>query len=198
MKRLLLVVPFLATACSGQVDTVTLSGQVKLPLSAASAFRIDGSPVLISNFDGTLGKVKATTLDAGGRFTFRIERSSLPESPQWYKVVVSHPSLNGPMLSRALVLSRGGNGAEGIELTPYSSLTQMAIEYQFLLDPSVVPTTLSPVALEETFVSKGDAFLLDNNFHVTYAQYASGSTAIAPAADSDLAAGARELLFSEP
>src|SRR5690606_6947689 len=102
---------------------------------------------------------------------------------------------NGPMLSRALVLSRSGDGAEKIELSPYSSLTQMAIEYQYQLDPSRVPVTLSPATLEETFVKRGDAFLLDNQFHVTYAQYASGSLKIAPAADSDLAAEARALLF---
>lgn len=198
MRRLLLLIPMLVTACSGQVDTMTVSGQIRIPLSAASAFRIEGCPVLISNFDGTLGKVKAASLDAGGKFSFRIERASLPENPQWYKLVIMHPDLNGPMLSRALVLSRGGNGAEALEVSPYSSLTQMAIEYQYQLDPSRVPVTLSPVALEDTFATRGDAFLLDNQFHVTYAQYASGSLAIAPAADSELAAGARDLLFNEP
>ncbi|MNK62429.1 hypothetical protein D3C87_816090 [compost metagenome] len=198
MRRLLLLIPLLVTACSGPVDTLILSGQVRLPLSAASAFRIDGCPVLISNFDGTLGKVKATTLDAGGKFTVRIERASLPEAPQWFKLLVMHPDLNGPMLSRALVLSRGGNGAEKLEVSPYSSLTQMAIEYQFQLDPTKVPVTLSPTTLEDTFVTRGDAFLLDNQFHISYGQYASGSTKVAPAADSEMAADARELLFREP
>ena len=198
MRRLLLLIPLLGTACSSPVETLTLSGQVRLPLSAASAFRIDGCPVLISNFDGTLGKVKATTLDAGGKFNIRVERASLPEAPQWFKLVVMHPELNGPMLSRALVLSRGGSGAEGIEVSPYSSLTQMAIEYQYQLDPSRVPVSLSPVTLEDTFVTRGDAFLLDNQFHVTYGQYASGSTKVAPAADSEMAAEARALLFKEP
>ncbi len=198
MTRTLLLIPFLATACSGPVDTVTLSGQVELPISAASAFTINGTPVLVSNFDGSLGHLKATTLDAGGRFAFRIERSSLPESPQWFKLVVMHPKSGGPMLSRALVLSRGGGGAEGVKLSPYSSLTQMAIEYQYQLDASRVPVTLSPTKLEDTFASRGDAFLLDNNFHVAYSNYASGSTTVAPAADSELASYARELLFTEP
>jgi len=195
MRRLLLLISLLVAGCSGQVDTLTVSGNIRIPISAASAFKIEGSPILISNLDGTLGNLKAATLDAGGKFNFRIERASLPENPQWYKLVIMHPELNGPMLSRALVLSRGGAGAEAIEVSPYSSLTQMAIEYQYQLDPSRVPVTLSPVTLEDTFVTRGDAFLLDNQFHVTYAQYASGSLAIAPAADSELAAEARALLF---
>ncbi len=195
MKRVLMIIPFLVTACSGQVETMTLSGQVKLPEGAASAYRVDGSPVLISNFDASLGKVKATTLDASGKFTFRIERGSLPEAPQWFKLVVIHPSLNGPMLSRALVLDRKGNGAEKLELTPFSSLTQMAIEYQYQLDPNRIPPTHSPSTLEETLASKGDAFMLDHAFHAAYAKYASGGTLVAPAADTELAAGARELIF---
>lgn len=195
MRRLLLLIPLLVAACSGQVDTLTVSGNIRIPISAASAFKIEGSPILISNLDGTLGNLKASSLDAAGKFNFRIERASLPEKPQWYKLVIMHPELKGPMLSRALVLSRGGAGAEAIEISPYSSLTQMAIEYQYQLDPSRVPVTLSPVTLEDTFVTRGDAFLLDNHFHVTYAQYASGSLTIAPAADSELAAEARALLF---
>jgi hypothetical protein len=195
VKRVLMIIPFLVTACSGPVETVTLGGQVTFPEGTASAYRIDGTPVLISNFDGSLGRVKATTLDAGGRFTFRIERGSLPEAPQWFKLVVMHPSLNGPMLSRAMVLHRGGNGDEKLMLSPFSSLTQMAIEYQYQLDPGRIPPTLSPSELEEKFSSRGDAFLLDRGFHAAYAKYTTGGTPVAPAADPDLAAGSRELIF---
>ncbi len=197
MRRLLLLIPFLLTACSNQAETVTLSGQVELPQAAANAFRVEGSPVLISNFDASLGKSVATKLDSGGRFNFQVERSSLPESPQWFKLVFMHPDKNGPMLSRALILSRSGSGAEGLKLNAFSSLTQMAVEYQYQLDPARVPTTLSPTSLEEAFAAKGDAFLLDNSFHHAYAQYASGSTPTAPAADSDLAAETRNLIFPD-
>lgn len=198
MKRLLLLIPMLATACSGSVETVTLGGQVKLPQAAASAFKIEGAPVLIANFDGSLGKTTATTLDAGGRFMVRIERESLPEKAQWFKLAVMHPSLNGPMLSRAVVLSRSAKNDEKLVLSPFSSLIQMAVEYQYQLDPAKAPTTLAPLALEETLAGKGDAIWLDTSFHVAYARYASGSIAIAPAADSELAAEARALLFGEP
>lgn len=198
MKRWLLLLPLLATACSDPMGTITLSGYVELPIASVSAFPINGTPILVSNFDGNLGKINAATLDQTGRFAFRIERSSLPESPQWFKLVVLHPTMNGPMLSRALVLSRNSENAEKLVLSPYSSLTQMAIEYQYQLDASLVPTTLSPSALEDTFASRGDAFLLDSQFHLTYGNYASGSTKVPPAADTQLASYARDLLFTTP
>lgn len=195
VRSVILALSLLVTACTGPTETLTVSGQVQLPQAAAYAFKVEGSPVLISNFDGNLGKIKATTLDAAGKFTMRIERTSLPEAPQWFKVVFVHPSKNGPMLSRAVILSRGGQDAEGLMLNAYSSLTQMAIEYQYQLDPSRTPTTLSPAGLEEDFAGKGDSFLIDAAFHQAYAKYASGSTEVSPAADSELAAEARGVLF---
>ena len=199
MRRLLpLAIPFLLTACSNPVETVTLSGQVKLPLASVNAFQVDGAPLLLSNFDGTLGKVHAASLDAGGRFSFKVERSSLPESAQWFKLVLMHPERKEPMLSRALVLSRGSGDAEGLELQSYTSLTQMAMEYQYQLDPARVPTSLSPTAVEAKLADSPDAYLLDNSFHGAYAQYASGSTKVAPAANSNLAALTRDLLFPDP
>lgn len=198
MRRFFWLIPFLVASCSGPTETVSLSGSVTLPQHAASAFRVEGAPVLISNFDGSLGHVKASTLDAAGRFNFRIERSSLPLAPQWFKLVVIHPKLNGPMLSRALVLSRAGKGAEGLELSPFSSLTQMAIEYQYQMDPARVPATLSPVDLENALAEKLDTKYLDAAFHAAYGKYAEGNAQVAPAADSELAAGACELLFTSP
>ncbi|MNT50979.1 hypothetical protein D3C72_1879220 [compost metagenome] len=85
-----------------------------------------------------------------------------------------------------------------MEVTPCSSLVQMAVEYQYQLDPSRVPTTLSPVTLENSFVTKGDAFLVNGIFHEAYGKYASGSTTVPPAADTTLAATAQSLLFAQP
>lgn len=195
IHALSMVVTMLLTACTGPTETVLLSGQVQLPQAAAYAFKVEGSPVLISNFDGNLGKVKATTLDAAGKFSMRIERASLPEAPTWFKVVFVHPEKSGPMLSRAVILSRGGQGAEGLMLNAYSSLTQMALEYQYQLDPTRTPPTLSPAQVEEDFAGKGDSFLIDAAFHQSYARYASGSSEVPPAADSELAAEARGVLF---
>lgn len=196
MKRLLtLATAFLLTSCSGPVETVTLSGQVKLPQASVNAFKVEGAPLLLSNLDGNLGKPHAASLDAGGRFSFRIERESLPEAPQWFKLVLLHPDRKGPMLSRALVLSRASADMAKLELQTTSSAAQMGLEIQYQLDATRVPTTTTPESLEAKLDETIDANLLDNAYHAAYALYASGSSAVAPAADSDLGSWAWELLF---
>lgn len=196
MKRLLpLATALLLTGCSPSVETVTLSGQVKLPQASVNAFKVEGAPLLLSNFDGNLGKTHAGALDAGGRFSFQVERGSLPATPQWFKLVLMHPTRQGPMLSRALVLSRTSADATKLELQTTSSEAQMGLEIQYQLDPTRLPPTLTPEAFEAKLDGNIDANLLDNAYHAAYAQYASGSTDVAPAANSDLGNWAWELLF---
>lgn len=198
MQALIALAIVLLAGCGPTERTAVLEGSVRPegavvhPPEASWA-----APLLLSNFEGTFGKPQAASTTVEGHYAFHVILDNLPDQPSWYKLALRHPTKRGILLSRGLTLSKQGPVPASAPLSPLSTLVQMALEYQYQINPaSVPPATTAPKALENTLATATGAALLLAQFEDAYRSYLSGASGTAPGLRTDLAKEAAELLFS--
>lgn len=185
-------------ACSPSAPSVTLQGRVRPPagegISQPPALpTMQGSPLMVTNLAGTLGKTEAATVtNAAGDFSFAVRTDTLPADGDWVKVAWRHPSRGGILLARTFRLTKGQTGTIQGDVTDLSTLVSLALEAQRQLDASRL-LARSPQQLENELAAQAGGGILGIFQQRFYAYLAGGATP--PGADSDLAQDAVELLF---
>lgn len=207
VRRLALAIAAIAglAACSPAAPTVTLQGRIRPPSAEgiaqpAALPTIQGSPLMVTNLAGTLGKTDAATVTNGqGDFSFAVKTDTLPADGEWVKVAWRHPSRGGILLSRTYRLSKGQTGAIQADVTDLSTLVGLAVEVQRQLDAArlldAAGKPRSPQQLENELAAQaaGPGGIL-STFQQRFYAYLGGA-ATPPGADSDLAQDAVEILF---
>jgi hypothetical protein len=137
-----------------------------------------------------------------GDFSFTVRTDDLSEGGDWIKVSWRHPGRGGLLLSRTYRLTKGQTGTIQGDLSDLSTLVTLALEAERQIDTSRLLDTSgrprSPQLLENELAAQaaGTGGILGTFQQRFYAYLGGGTTP--PAADSDLAQDAVEILFPKP